>query len=221
MTQHQSTVLGRSVARFFQNYLPTLRGMSPHTIRSYRDTMVLFLRFAAVETGGSVEKLGVYDINADRLCSFLTSLEMERGNSIATRNARLAAIHSFARFLIAEHPEHMNSLQQVVGLPFRRGGAGCTGRISRRGRDQRRPGERQPQHAVRASGLRAVLTDVQYRRAGSGNTGPSRARSPPAIALPGSLARQRQQDPALPHLATRGTAPAGAHRYTSLLRQSD
>lgn len=122
MTQHQSTALGRSIARFFQEYLPTLRGMSPHTIRSYRDTMILFLRFAAAETSGSLESLDVRDINADRLGRFLTSLEVERGNSIATRNARLAAMHSFTRFLIAEHPEHMDALQQVVGLPFKRGG---------------------------------------------------------------------------------------------------
>lgn len=122
MTQHQSTALGRSIARFFREYLPTLRGMSPHTIRSYRDTMILFLRFAAAETRRSVEILDVRDINADRLGRFLTSLEVERGNSIATRNARLAAMHSFARFLIAEHPEYMDSLQQVVGLPFKRGG---------------------------------------------------------------------------------------------------
>lgn len=122
MTQHQSTALGRSIARFFQEYLPTLRGMSPHTIRSYRDTMILFLRFAAAETSASIERLDVRDITADQLGSFLTSLEVDRGNSIATRNARLAAMHSFARFLIAEHPEYMDSLQQVVGLPFKRGG---------------------------------------------------------------------------------------------------
>ena len=102
MTQHQSTALGRSIARFFQEYLPTLRGMSPHTIRSYRDTMILFLRFAAAQTGGSIESLDVRDINADRLGGFLTSLEVERGNSIATRNARLAAMHGFGRFLIAD-----------------------------------------------------------------------------------------------------------------------
>jgi site-specific recombinase XerD len=96
--------------------------MSPHTIRSYRDTMILFLRFAAVENGGSIESLDVCDINADRLGDFLTSLEKERHNSIATRNARLAAMHTFARFLIAEHPEYMGALQQVVGIPFKRGG---------------------------------------------------------------------------------------------------
>jgi integrase/recombinase XerD len=122
MSQHQSTALGRSIARFFQEYLPTLRGMSPHTIRSYRDTMILFLRFAAAETGRSIESLDVHDINADRLGGSLTSLEVERANSIATRNARLAAMHSFGRFLIAEHPEYMDRLQQVVGLPFKRGG---------------------------------------------------------------------------------------------------
>jgi site-specific recombinase XerD len=121
VTQQQSTALGRSIARFFQEYLPTLRGMSPHTIRSYRDTMALFLRFAAAKTGGSIESLDVHDINADRLGDFLTSLEKERGNIIATRNARLAAMHSFARFLIAEHPEYMGALQQIVGLPFKRG----------------------------------------------------------------------------------------------------
>ena len=62
--------------------------MSPHTIRSYRDTMILFLRFAAAQTGGSIESLDVRDINADRLGGFLTSLEVERGNRIAPRNAR-------------------------------------------------------------------------------------------------------------------------------------
>jgi integrase/recombinase XerD len=84
--------------------------------------MILFLRFAAAETGRSIESLDVHDINADRLGGFLTSLEVERANSIATRNARLAAMHSFGRFLIAEHPEYMDRLQQVVGLPFKRGG---------------------------------------------------------------------------------------------------
>lgn len=121
MTQQQSTALGRSIARFFQEYLPNLRGMSPRTIQSYRDTMVLFLRFTA-KSGEPLETIDVRDINTDRLGDFLTSLEVERGNSIATRNARLAAMHSFARFLIAEHPEHMDALQKVAGLPFKRGG---------------------------------------------------------------------------------------------------
>ena len=131
MTQHQSTALGRSIARFFHEYLPTLRGMSPHTIRSYRDTMILFLRFAAAATGGRYREPDVRDINADRLAGFLTSLEVERGNSIATRNARLAAMHSFGRFLIAEHPNIWTACNRLSGFPSaRRSSYAC--RISRR-----------------------------------------------------------------------------------------
>ncbi len=54
MKTYQPTSLGRSIVRFFQEYLPTLRGMSQHTIRSYRDGMILFLGFAARDRGPSV-----------------------------------------------------------------------------------------------------------------------------------------------------------------------
>lgn len=121
MKPYQPTGLGKCIVRFFQEYLPTLRGMSRHTIQNYRDSMILFLRFAAKDTGRSIEVLDIGDITADRVGGFLMSLETERNNGIATRNVRLAAMHTFARFLIAEMPEHMQSLQQVLGLPFKRG----------------------------------------------------------------------------------------------------
>jgi site-specific recombinase XerD len=107
--------------RFFQEYLPALRGMSLHTLRSYRDALVLLLRFTARETKRPIEALEIADLSADRVGRFLTFLESERRNGIATRNARLAAIHTFSRFLVAEHPEHLHSLQRVLGLPFKRG----------------------------------------------------------------------------------------------------
>ena len=121
MKAYQATDLGRPIVRFFQEYLPTLRGMSRHTIRSYRDGMILFLKFAAIDCGRPIESLMIADITADRVGRFLASLESERHNSITTRNARLAALHTFARFLVAENPEHLAALQQVLGIPFKRG----------------------------------------------------------------------------------------------------
>jgi integrase/recombinase XerD len=121
MNARQPTELGRCVMRFFQDYLPTLRGMSLHTIRSYRDGLVLLLQFVACDTHRRVESLEISDLSAERVGRFLKSLETERNNGIATRNARLAAIHTFARFLIAEHPERMEPLQRIVGIPFKRG----------------------------------------------------------------------------------------------------
>ena len=118
---HQNN-LGRALVRFFQDYLPNQRGMSTHTIRSYRDAIVLFLGFAAQAAGRGVERLDIEDLLPQRVIQFLASLEAQRGNCIATRNARLAALHTLARFLATEHPQSMATLQGVLAVPFKRGG---------------------------------------------------------------------------------------------------
>jgi integrase/recombinase XerD len=121
MKAHRPTGLGRSIGRFFQEYLPTLRGMSRHTVSSYRDAMILFLNFAAHDCKRTLESLELADFTADRVVRFLAFLEDTRSNSISTRNARLAAMHTFARFLSSEHPESMPVLQQVIAIPVKRG----------------------------------------------------------------------------------------------------
>jgi integrase/recombinase XerD len=121
MKPNRPNALGRSLVRFFQEYLPTLRGMSEHTIHGYRDAIVLFLRYLAEDSGRPVDRLGLSDINSDTVRRFLTFIEEKRGNSINTRNARLAAIHTFSRFLANDYPEHMVEWQRVLALPFKRG----------------------------------------------------------------------------------------------------
>ena len=121
MSPRLPTALARAVRRFFEEYLPGLRGLSAHTIHSYRDTLVLFLRFAATDARCKIERLDLVHIAADRVLAFLTHLEQVRHNGIATRNARLAAIHTFARFLCSERPDHIAQLQAVLAIPFKRG----------------------------------------------------------------------------------------------------
>ena len=113
--------LGRALFRFFQEYLPTQRGVSVHTLRSYRDAVLLLLRYMSKDTRRRIESLQLSDFTADRVIRFLRHLETERHNGIVTRNARLAGLHTFARFLIANHPEHIATLQGVLGIPFKRG----------------------------------------------------------------------------------------------------
>lgn len=121
MKTRKSIELGRSVMRFFEVYLPTQRGMSLHTIHGYRDALVLFLRFAAADTQRRLETLEISDLDSDRVIRFLRFLETDRHNAIATRNARLAAVHTFARFLATEHPEYLATLQSILAIPFKRG----------------------------------------------------------------------------------------------------
>ncbi len=121
MSARPQTALARAVRRFFTEYLPGQRGLSAHTIHSYRDTLVLFLRFAATDARCKIERLDLDHVAADRVVAFLTHLEAGRQNGIATRNARLAAVHTFVRFLCSEHPERLADMQAVLAIPFKRG----------------------------------------------------------------------------------------------------
>ena len=121
MRSQRPNELGKGIERFFREYLPTLRGTSQHTIRNYRDAIVLFLRFTSSQTEKAIEDLELLDFTANRVQEFLTFLETERHNGVATRNARLAALHTFARFLATEQPAHLAELQRVLGVPFKRG----------------------------------------------------------------------------------------------------
>ena len=121
MSRSTPTALGRDLMTFFEDFLPAQRGLSPHTIRSYRDALLLLLRFSARDLRRTVDRLDVPDLTVERITRFLAALETERGNGIATRNARLGAIHVFARYLAAQRPEHLGTLQRIIGMPFKRG----------------------------------------------------------------------------------------------------
>lgn len=121
MSRSIPTALGRDLVTFFEDFLPAQRGLSPHTIRSYRDALLLFLRFTAREARRTVDRLDVPDLTVERVTRFLAALEAERRNGIATRNARLGAIHVFARYLAGQRPEHLGILQRIIGMPFKRG----------------------------------------------------------------------------------------------------
>jgi site-specific recombinase XerD len=95
--------------------------MSLHTIRSYRDAILLFLRFMGQDTRRRIETLEITDLTPARIEKFLMSLERERHNGIATRNARLATLHTFARYLTSQRPENLADLQAILAIPFKRG----------------------------------------------------------------------------------------------------
>ncbi len=119
-TVQKTNALARGMQNFFSDHLPRLRGMSPNTVHSYRDCMVLLLQFIADQKQRSVTKLDIEDINADQVIAFLQMLEEKRHNSSSTRNIRLAAIHAFFRYLANHHPEKLEHCQRVLTIPFKR-----------------------------------------------------------------------------------------------------
>jgi site-specific recombinase XerD len=105
---------------FFTRRLISQRDASPATISAYRDTFRLLLGFAAARAGKAPSALGLADLDAPMVTAFLEHLQSGRGNSARTRNARLAAIHSFFGYAALRHPEHGALIQRVLAIPGKR-----------------------------------------------------------------------------------------------------
>lgn len=123
MKANRPNLLATLLQNFFGNHLCTLRGMSPHTIQSYRDSLVLLLRFLASHKNRSASSLDLEDLTPRDVQDFLIYLEVERKNSTSTRNIRLSALHSFFRFVAAQHPDRLEHAQRILGIPFKRTGS--------------------------------------------------------------------------------------------------
>ena len=119
MIKKKTNELAIALKGFFGNYLPRLKGASRHTLNSYRDSLKFLLLFLARDNG-SVDGLSFEDVDVNRVAAFLEYLETERHNSIGTRNIRLAAIHSFFRYVASIFPEHVCLAQQILSIPFKR-----------------------------------------------------------------------------------------------------
>jgi len=115
-----TTNLANFVTDFFINYLSNVRNSSPHTAIAYRDTIKLLLQHAAKFHQRSLERLQIEDLSASAILEFLSQLESERGNSIRTRNARLAAIHSFFRYVLSREPVLASLCHCVLAIPFKK-----------------------------------------------------------------------------------------------------
>jgi len=114
------TRLAGHIQIFLGDHLAGRRNLSPHTVRAYRDAFTLLLRFCRDRKGFPPERLQVQDLDADLILEFLEKVGEDRKWSPSTRNHRLAALHSFFRFLQVEAPEHLHQCQRVLAIPVQR-----------------------------------------------------------------------------------------------------
>lgn len=118
MTRHSD--FPKLVEAFFTERLLRQRKASPETIAGYRDAFRLLLRFAARRLKKEPSKLALKELDARFIGEFLDHLEAERSNSIRTGNARLAAIHSFFRYVSFEEPSCADQCRRILAIPSKR-----------------------------------------------------------------------------------------------------
>jgi integrase/recombinase XerD len=113
----KSLTLAPYVSAFLNEHLPIQRNISENTLKSYRDTFVLFLRFCRDVKHWNPDGIKLEALDAALVFEFLESLEKDRHCSVATRNHRLASLHSFFRYVQAEVPELLGQYQRILAIP--------------------------------------------------------------------------------------------------------
>ena len=114
------TALAPVLQAFFTDRLALQRQASSHTVAAYRDALKMLIVFAAQRAGKAPSRLYIADLYAQTVGAFLNHLETGRGNSVRTRNARLAAIHSLFQYAAVRHPEHAADIARVLAIPPKR-----------------------------------------------------------------------------------------------------
>ena len=109
--------------------MPAIKGVSPETVKTYKDAFKLFLKFSSRHLSKAVSDLRLEDITPALIFSFLDYLEQQRKNSIRTRNARLAALKSFAKMLRLLYSEHREISEMIFNIPQKRFGKRLIGFI--------------------------------------------------------------------------------------------
>jgi site-specific recombinase XerD len=114
------STLAPTLQAYFTDHLIGQRRVSPQTVAAYRNAFRLLLAFVQERTGKPPSRLDLADLDAPLIGAFLAHLESERGNSVRTRNARLAAVHSLFRYAALRHPEDAAVIQRVLAIPPKR-----------------------------------------------------------------------------------------------------
>jgi integrase/recombinase XerD len=114
------TALAPSLATFLREHLPRERRASPHTCEAYAYSFQLLVTFAAQQLATRPHRLEVEQLDVPMILAFLEYIEQERGNTARSRNARLAAIKSFFRFLEYRLPACLDQALRVHAIPMKK-----------------------------------------------------------------------------------------------------
>jgi site-specific recombinase XerD len=114
------TDFAKYLTEFIAIYLPSQKNVSRNTILSYRDTFKLLIKYYQDIRGIQIERITLNDLSSAGIIEFLKWLETDRNCGISTRNLRLAAIHSFFRYIQAEEPEGIFHFQKIINIPVKK-----------------------------------------------------------------------------------------------------
>lgn len=112
----KTTDFAKYMTDFLTVYLVNEKGVSPNTIKGYRDTFVQFIDYTSSIKGIKLERLTLSALNKELVLDFLDWLQREKHCCASTRNARLAAIHSYIKYVQYHHPDNLYEFQRILSI---------------------------------------------------------------------------------------------------------
>jgi integrase/recombinase XerD len=144
------TALAPHLTAFLCEHLPHERKASPHTCAAYAYAFQLLVCFAACRLNVKPCQLEIEQLDAPLVLGFLKHIEIERHNSPRTRNARLASVNSFFRFLEYRLPSCLDQSRRIHAIPMKKTEEALIGYLTR-------------------EEMQALLNAPEVRRAGPGD----------------------------------------------------
>jgi len=114
------TALAPYISSFLREHLPKERRASLHTCEAYAHSFRLLVGFAASRLDVRPCRLEIEQLDVPLILAFLEDIEANRGNSARTRNARLAAINAFFRFLEYRLPACLDQASRIHAIPMKK-----------------------------------------------------------------------------------------------------
>ena len=119
-TQLKNNNFAVLLQNYFYQRLIEQRNSSSDTISAYRYTFILLLLYLKEKQNISPDAVVLEDLNSKNILGFLNYLEQDRNNAISSRNARLAAIRSFLKYVAYQVPTSLPMIQKVLAIPQKR-----------------------------------------------------------------------------------------------------
>ena len=104
----------------FFNHIAYRRGLSKHTASSYSDSFMMFFRYLNETKGLKPNQITLHHFNKENISKFCDWIENTLGNSIATRNQRLTAIHAFFRYVQTEEPAKLALCRDILSIRMKK-----------------------------------------------------------------------------------------------------
>jgi len=117
--KRQNKLMGY-VQSFFRDYLAIQKGLSENTIKTYRDSLKLYLKFIAKRYSKAISRITPSDLDAESVMAFLKEIGKSRGNCIVTQNLRLSSLKVFFSYLLTEDISHSGTYQKIIAIPLKR-----------------------------------------------------------------------------------------------------